>query len=77
MTEDKTLKCKDCGQSFVFTAGEQEFCAEKGFQSEPVRCPGCRQARKRERASMEGVHFRDRESSGSAQSRTSDGRNRY
>ncbi|HOO26276.1 MAG TPA: zinc-ribbon domain containing protein, partial [Clostridiales bacterium] len=28
MFEDKTLKCKDCGSDFVFTAGEQEFYAE-------------------------------------------------
>ena len=27
MYEDKTLKCKDCGADFVFTAGEQEFYA--------------------------------------------------
>ena len=31
MYEDKTLVCKDCGAEFVFTAGEQEFYAEKGF----------------------------------------------
>ncbi|MBQ9300647.1 MAG: zinc-ribbon domain containing protein, partial [Clostridia bacterium] len=29
MYEDKTLVCRDCGQEFVFTAGEQEFYAEK------------------------------------------------
>ena len=33
MYEDKTLVCKDCGKEFVFTAGEQEFYAEKGFQN--------------------------------------------
>ena len=27
MYEDKTLVCKECGQEFVFTAGEQEFYA--------------------------------------------------
>ncbi|MBP7124685.1 MAG: zinc-ribbon domain containing protein, partial [Clostridia bacterium] len=27
MYEDKTLVCKDCGNEFVFTAGEQEFYA--------------------------------------------------
>ena len=27
MYEDKTLVCKECGQEFVFTAGEQEFLA--------------------------------------------------
>ncbi len=36
MYQDKTLTCKDCGQEFVFTAGEQEFYAEKGFQNEPT-----------------------------------------
>lgn len=35
MFEDKILVCKDCGAQFVFTAGEQEFYAEKGFQNEP------------------------------------------
>lgn len=47
--EDKTLKCKDCGADFIFTAGEQEFYAEKGFENEPARCPACRSARRRER----------------------------
>ena len=46
MFQDKTLVCKDCGQEFVFTAGEQEFYAEKGFQNEPQRCKTCRDARK-------------------------------
>ncbi len=46
---DKTLKCKDCDQEFVFTAGEQAFYEEKGFQNEPTRCRDCRGARKRER----------------------------
>ena len=46
MYQDITLKCKDCGRDFVFTAGEQEFYAEKGFQNQPQRCRECRQARK-------------------------------
>ena len=46
MFQDKTLVCKDCGAEFVFTAGEQEFYAEKGFQNEPQRCKECRTARK-------------------------------
>ena len=46
MFEDKTLICRDCGREFVFTAGEQEFYAEKGFQNEPVRCRECRNNRK-------------------------------
>ena len=46
MYEDKTLVCKDCGKEFVFTAGEQEFYAEKGFKNEPQRCKACRDAKK-------------------------------
>ena len=46
--EDKTLVCKDCGNEFVFTTGEQEFYKEKGFENEPVRCPDCRRARKQQ-----------------------------
>lgn len=44
--QDKTLICRDCGQEFTFTAGEQEFYAQKGFTNEPSRCPSCRAARK-------------------------------
>ena len=47
--QDKTIVCKDCGKEFVFTVGEQEFYAEKGFQNEPVRCKECRIARKQKR----------------------------
>ena len=46
---DKTLVCKDCGAEFVFTAGEQEFYAQKDFENEPQRCPACRKARKQQR----------------------------
>ena len=48
MYEDKTLTCRDCGAEFVFTAGEQEFYADKGFTNEPQRCKACRDARKSE-----------------------------
>lgn len=46
---DQTLQCRDCGQEFVFTAGEQEFYATKGFTHPPTRCPDCRSQRKQER----------------------------
>lgn len=46
MFEDKVLVCSDCGEDFVFTAGEQEFYAEKGFENEPKRCKNCRQNRR-------------------------------
>jgi len=44
--QDRELACRDCGGSFVFTAGEQEFYANKGLQHDPVRCPSCRATRK-------------------------------
>ena len=47
--EDRTLVCKDCGNEFIFTVGEQEFYKEKGFDNDPVRCPDCRKARKQQR----------------------------
>lgn len=46
---DKNLTCRDCGAPFVFTAGEQEFFAEKGYTNEPGRCPDCRAASKARR----------------------------
>lgn len=46
---DKTLTCRDCGAPFVFTAGEQEFYAEKGFTNQPSRCADCRRAAKASR----------------------------
>ncbi len=46
MYEDKVLICKECNNEFVFTAGEQEFYAEKGFVNEPQRCKACRDKRK-------------------------------
>lgn len=45
---DRTLTCRDCGNEFVFTAGEQDFYTSRGF-SEPQRCNTCRQARKEQR----------------------------
>ena len=46
MFEDKTLTCRECGAEFVFTASEQQFYADMGFQSAPGRCPACRAARR-------------------------------
>jgi CxxC-x17-CxxC domain-containing protein len=43
---DQTLTCRDCGQQFTFTAGEQEFYASRGLTNAPSRCPQCRAARK-------------------------------
>jgi CxxC-x17-CxxC domain-containing protein len=48
MSADLTLACRDCGQAFTYTSGEQDFYASRGF-SEPSRCPDCRAARKAQR----------------------------
>jgi CxxC-x17-CxxC domain-containing protein len=50
MSVDMTLTCRDCGQAFTFTSGEQEFYASRGF-GEPTRCPDCRAQRKADRQS--------------------------
>src|SRR5689334_13082495 len=63
MSADSTLTCRDCGQAFIFTVGEQDFYASRGY-SEPGRCPDCRAARKAERdggSSSGGGGRRDRE----------------
>lgn len=50
---DRTLTCRDCGNEFTFTAGEQDFYTSRGF-SDPQRCPGCRQQRKAQRGGDSG-----------------------
>ena len=54
MYENKSLTCKDCGNTFTFTVRDQMFYAEKGFENEPQRCRDCRAARKSSRASGPG-----------------------
>ena len=39
---DKILKCSDCGNDFVFTAGEQLFFHDKQFKNDPKRCKQCK-----------------------------------
>lgn len=47
--EDQRIKCVDCGEEFIFTAGEQAFYREKGLTNAPTRCRACRDKRKAER----------------------------
>ena len=49
--QDKSIQCSDCGATFTFSAGEQEFFQSKGFTNEPRRCPSCRRAKKTQRSS--------------------------
>ncbi len=43
--QDRSLVCRDCGATFLFTIGEQEFHAQKGYTNPPQRCPSCRSLR--------------------------------
>lgn len=43
--EDRNLTCVECNGEFVFSADDQQFHAERGYQ-DPKRCPSCRQARR-------------------------------
>lgn len=40
--KEKTLKCCDCQNPFVFSVGEQKFFDLKGLLNQPKRCPNCR-----------------------------------
>ncbi len=58
---DKLLQCSDCGATFTFSAGEQEFFALKGFTNEPKRCPSCRQAKRMHRRENGGYGYQPRQ----------------
>ncbi len=51
--QDQQLTCRDCGQGFAWTAGEQSFYAQKGL-SAPTRCKDCRAKKKADRAQTGG-----------------------
>ncbi len=57
--EDIKIICKDCGEEFLFTVGEQTFYEEKGFQNKPVRCKACRDKKKAEKANYSNNERRD------------------
>jgi CxxC-x17-CxxC domain-containing protein len=40
---DKVLTCTDCGDEFIFSAGEQLFFSDKGLRHVPKRCKPCKQ----------------------------------
>jgi NAD-dependent SIR2 family protein deacetylase len=58
--EDKSIQCSDCGTTFTFSAGEQEFFQNKGFTNEPKRCPECRRANKAQRAQSDRGSYASR-----------------
>lgn len=45
-TADVELQCHACGNSFVFTAGEQELLRLRGVSATPEHCPTCTRSRR-------------------------------
>ena len=43
--QDRSIKCVDCNENFIWTAGEQVFFHDKGLKNEPKRCKPCKQAK--------------------------------
>ena len=43
--QDRSIKCVDCNEPFIWTSGEQAFFHDKGLKNEPKRCKPCKQAK--------------------------------
>ena len=41
----RPIRCVDCNENFIWTAGEQVFFHDKGLKNEPKRCKPCKQAK--------------------------------
>jgi len=52
---DQDITCRDCGATFTFTEGEQEFYSSKDL-SAPQRCKDCRAAKKSARMGDRQMH---------------------
>lgn len=52
--ENITITCRDCGNDFEFTGGEQSFYEERGFAL-PIRCKECRAKKKAKLACDKGT----------------------
>ena len=44
---DRELLCVQCSKTFVFSADEQKFFRDKGFNHDPKRCKQCKASRGR------------------------------
>lgn len=43
---DQHVVCKDCGEDFIFTVGEQQFFLSKGYEGGKSRCAACTSLKK-------------------------------
>lgn len=51
---DETITCCDCGNTFTFSQGEQDYYAKQGF-NRPKRCRPCREEKKKRVAAKGGA----------------------
>jgi CxxC-x17-CxxC domain-containing protein len=58
---DRVLTCRDCGENFTWSAGEQSFYASKHLANTPSRCPSCRARARSARESGGAIGSRSRE----------------
>lgn len=43
--KDESIGCIDCGESFIWSSGEQLFFRDKGLKNPPKRCKPCKKAK--------------------------------
>jgi CxxC-x17-CxxC domain-containing protein len=51
--EDTSIPCIDCGQDFIWTAGEQAFFRDKELKNPPKRCKECKKAKNKRLEAIE------------------------
>jgi CxxC-x17-CxxC domain-containing protein len=44
---DRELQCVECLATFTFSASEQQFFRDKGFENDPKRCKVCKAQHKK------------------------------
>lgn len=52
MEKARTLRCIDCGKTFIFNESEERFFNANGWK-DPIRCKACRTAKKEYRKECE------------------------
>lgn len=50
---DRSIPCVDCGDRFIWSAGQQAFFRDVGLQHEPKRCTPCKNEKKNRIAAIE------------------------
>ena len=55
--EEKILICKDCGDKFIWTTGEQQFFIDKGLKNIPKRCKACAATYKSKLREKHPIHW--------------------